>query len=71
MPTTSAVSASSRVPVWAATPLPSAVTDSEGRGLVRSWKCPSLWGFLLLRNFKIPREEGIFRVFQAVFTPTL
>ena len=31
----SAISASNRVPAWAATPLPSAVTDNDGRGLLR------------------------------------
>ena len=34
-PVYSAISANNRVPAWAATPLPSAVTDNGGRGLVR------------------------------------
>jgi hypothetical protein len=34
------------------------------------WKYPSLGGSCVLRNSKFPREEGLFRVFQAVFTST-
>ena len=66
----SATSASNRVPAWAATPLPSAVTDNDGPGGYASpWKCPSLGGICLFRSYKFPREEGLFRVNQAVFTP--
>ena len=66
----SAISANNRVPAWAAMPLPSAVTDNDGRGLVRfTLEVPFSRGYLLLRNFKFPREEGLFRVYQPVFTP--
>jgi hypothetical protein len=50
-------------------PLPSAVTDNGGRGLLSfTLEVPFSLRVLLLRNFKFPREEGLFRVNQAVFT---
>jgi hypothetical protein len=70
MPTKSAISANNRVPAWAATLPPSAVTDNDGRELLRfTLEVPfSLWMFDASQH-QVPREEGLFRVNQAVFTP--
>jgi hypothetical protein len=34
-----------------------------------AWKCPSLGRYLMRRNTKCPRAEGLFRVIQGVFKP--
>ena len=56
-PTKSAISASSRVPAWAATPLPSAVTDNGGRALLRfTLEVPFSRGSLLFRSYQVSQR---------------
>ena len=63
-PVASAISASSRVPAWAATPLPSAVTDNVGRVRLRfTLEVPFSLVFLSFRNHKFPKAEGLFHAY--------
>ena len=61
-PVASAISASSRDPAWAATPLPSGVTFNAGSRLLRFiLEVPFSFGLLVVRSSKFPKQEGHFR----------